>query len=522
MPNYTYPGAYVTESSLTSLAQTSSGPTAAAFFGEAPRGPSAATLVNDWPTFKNLFGDLDNNYDMCYSVYHYFANGGRSAYVSRLVGAGASTATTSASVAFYPTGSGNASASLFTANAAYPGTWGNALGLEVTAGNLTTSSAGAVKPSFKLKVTLNGTEVENWLELGIDENNNRYFFEVINRYSKYITISSTGLHALTSSAASANASTSFVGSGSISFAGGSSGAAIVLTDLTSALTTLDTIQGNLLLNAAGSYAASGTVIQALLNKAADRGDSFVIIDPLATHTSKSNIATTNNAYAAFTSKNYGAVYAPMLEMVDPLKTGTAAARTTYPGGAVAGVMVRTELARSVAKAPAGYDATIVGALGTTFKLTDSEAGELYNNTGQTNTFKAIPGAGVIINGTRTLERVNPDRFIPVRRTLNYVKRSVKEIVAPATFEPNNQFLWIRLTNDVGNFLNNLWRNGALKGNKSSDAYFVICNSTNNNAANIDQGVVNVSLGVALNYPAEFIVINVSQWTGGSNAVEINI
>ena len=44
-------------------------------------------------------------------------------------------------------------------------------------------------------------------------------------------------------------------------------------------------------------------------------------------------------------------------------------------------------------------------------------------------------------------------------------------------------------------------------------------STNNTAATIDQGIVNVTVGVALSYPAEFIVINLSQWTGGSNAVE---
>jgi len=48
---------------------------------------------------------------------------------------------------------------------------------------------------------------------------------------------------------------------------------------------------------------------------------------------------------------------------------------------------------------------------------------------------------------------------------------------------------------------------------------VVCNTTNNTTTSIDQGIVNVEVGVALQYPAEFIVINLSQWTGGSNAVE---
>ena len=33
------------------------------------------------------------------------------------------------------------------------------------------------------------------------------------------------------------------------------------------------------------------------------------------------------------------------------------------------------------------------------------------------------------------------------------------------------------------------------------------------------GEIHVEVGLALQYPAEFVIINVSQWTGGSNAVD---
>jgi len=72
---------------------------------------------------------------------------------------------------------------------------------------------------------------------------------------------------------------------------------------------------------------------------------------------------------------------------------------------------------------------------------------------------------------------------------------------------------------VSSFLSEFYRSGGLVGDNASQAFFVVCNTTNNTTTSIDQGIVNVEVGVALQYPAEFIVINLSQWTGGSNAVE---
>jgi phage tail sheath protein FI len=58
----------------------------------------------------------------------------------------------------------------------------------------------------------------------------------------------------------------------------------------------------------------------------------------------------------------------------------------------------------------------------------------------------------------------------------------------------------------------------LKGTNASQAFYIICDSTNNTPTSIQNGEVNIQVGVALQYPAEFIVINLSQWTGGSNTV----
>lgn len=524
MPTYSTPGVYVNESALANIAPTVTGGTSAVFFGSAERGPTTPTLITDWTTYKRTFGDLKNAYDLGYSVYHYFANGGRSCYVVRVVGTYDTVGGTADSVTpdaaeyldvpYYPTGTGNASATLFDVVAISDGTWGNDLSVQIEAlsgegGSVvsgldeTTNSAYG---SFTVVVKLDGVEVERWPAVTLDPDGSRYVDAVINTYSKYVRISSV-------STTAADAAIEYVTS-AFTLTGGTEGV-VGPQDFAGRVDAVDNISGTLLLNAVGQ--TSSTALSPLVNKAAARGDSFVIIDPDKTSADLSDLQTTASNFTGL--GGYAAHYAPALKMVDPAKTGPGAIRTTYPGGAVAGLIVRTEVQRSVAKAPAGYNAEIRGALGTAVNLSDADIGTLYDGNPYVNTFKAVPGAGVIVYGARTLARTSSDKFIPVRRTLNYLKDSLKQLTQFAVFEPNDANLWSRVNIVVAGFLAEFYRSGGLKGANASEAFFVVCDSTNNTATSIDQGIVNIEVGVALQYPAEFIVINLSQWTGGSNSVE---
>ena len=84
---YERPGVYVQEGTFATNLTTANGPTAAAFVGTAERGPTTPTLVTSWSQYTSLFGALDINYDLGYAVYHYFANGGQAAYVTRVIDA---------------------------------------------------------------------------------------------------------------------------------------------------------------------------------------------------------------------------------------------------------------------------------------------------------------------------------------------------------------------------------------------------------------------------------------------------
>jgi uncharacterized protein len=507
------PGVYVNESLRSSLAPAASSGTAAVFFGEAERGPSAITLVQDWSSFKSLYGDLVNEYDLGYAVYHFFANGGRNCYVVRVTAAAANSASYD-DVPFYPSGGATSGgsvglASLFDVAAISDGAWGNSLSVQLTPGNLEPTAT--THGTFNLIVNYKGVEVERWLELSVDPDSNRYVFSVVNTYSNYIRVSGVNP---TNASASAVSNSDVYPSTTWTLTGGTNGT-VASSDYTAAFNKVDTIRGSLLLNAVGR----DDVIGELVTKAETRGDSFVIIDPqpIAADNPNPVLALQQNNWSS--SSGYAAYYAPMLKMVDPAKSGVGAVRDTYPGGAVAGMIVRTDVQRTVAKAPAGFSADIRGALGVAVPLSDAQVGQLYDGSPHANVFKAIPGAGIVVYGARTLSRVQPDKFIPVRRTLNYLKVALKDITQYAVFEPNDQNLWDGLTATVSGFLSEFYRSGGLRGANASQAFYVVCGSSNNTAASIDQGVVNIEVGVALQYPAEYIVINLSQWTGGSNAVE---
>jgi phage tail sheath protein FI len=353
--------------------------------------------------------------------------------------------------------------------------------------------------------------VERWTDVSPDPTANRFVASVVNNYSNFIRVSNVNPTAATYTTGAV-----YNTAATTALTAGANGT-IADTDYTTAFNSIDLIPGNLILNAVGQTGA--TVAGALVTKAATRGDSFVILDPDVNDVTFSDIQTSIAAYSGFGNSSYAASYAPALLMVDPAKSGVGAVRATYPGGALAGLYVRTDVERSVAKAPAGYAADIRGALAPTVKLTTTQVGTLYNAQTPVNTFKTVAGAGVTVDGARTLQKANPDRFINVRRTLNYLKYSLKELTAFAVFEANDPRLWTEVNVKVAGFLSEFWRSGGLKGARSNEAFFVVCDASNNTTSTIDQGQLKVDIGVSLQYPAEFVLINISQWSGGSNAVD---
>jgi phage tail sheath protein FI len=206
-----------------------------------------------------------------------------------------------------------------------------------------------------------------------------------------------------------------------------------------------------------------------------------------------------------------AAYWPRLRAAD----GTPNGKVIDPAGSVAGVMARIDGARGVWKAPAGLEATVRGVMGVERRMTDPENGVI--NPKALNAVRVFP-SGVVLWGARTLVGFDgsgniDDKYIPVRRTMLMIEESLYRGLHFAVFEPNDEPLWAQIRLAAGSFMNGLFRQGAFAGTKSSDAYFVMCDSSTTTANDINLGIVNVIVGFAPLKPAEFVVVTVTQIAG---------
>lgn len=260
------------------------------------------------------------------------------------------------------------------------------------------------------------------------------------------------------------------------------------------------------------YRANGDVEPALVDAAvayAEERRAVVLIDPPSSWTSTS--AAVAGVPVATSSPN-AALYFPRLRQPNPLRDNKE--ESFAPSGAVAGVIARTDDAGGVWKAPAGLDANLVGVTDVSVPLGDADIGVL--NPVAINCLRAVPGAGVVVWGTRT--RHGDDglasdwKYLPVRRTALFLEESLHRGTRWVAFEPNDESLWSTIRIDAEAFMNTLFRQGAFAGTTSRDAYFVKCDRETMTQNDIDDGIVNVVVGFAPLKPAEFVIVQVRQTT----------
>ena len=258
-----------------------------------------------------------------------------------------------------------------------------------------------------------------------------------------------------------------------------------------------------------------TTINSLLSYAATRQNGFVIIDAANTTVASLLSTTTDVGIGSYTSnRNYGAAYYPNI-IVPDYASSTGATKSIAPGGAVAATYVSTDQARGVFKAPAGTGAVVTPAVSIT-ALTNDDFNNIsgYGNA-NLNIIRFVPGAGICIMGARTLSSSFSDIYVPVRRSLNYLNYALKNVTLFSVFEPNDNNLWRKVSGVVEGLLYNFWRDGGLVGATPEEAFYVKCDSTINTTASISAGELRIEVGVALQRPAEFVVIKLGQTSGGT-------
>lgn len=503
MPSYKRPGVFVEETLSPADARSQNGGSSACFVGAYQRGSTAPTFVDSFTQFTNLYGSLNPTFDLSMAVFTYFGNGGTGAWISRVVGSGASAATL--------TLSDRAATPLATlaVAAANPGAWGNNLFLAITDSGIT--------GRFNFTVYYGGTTdanvVENFQDVAMTPTDSRYVVTLVNSQSKYVSV----VDQFSTTAAPNNVPAARTASaGNAVLSGGTDGSAPVANDYLSSVQQLDTVQGPLVINLPGI--SSTSTLNPIVSYCESRGDAFLVMDP-GIGRSPSQIVTD---FTGATSSSYGAVYYPRIKILDPIATVPNVQRTIAPGGAVMGSYMRQDAYAGPFRAPAGVISGIIPAIDVERLLTPTDLDNLNTSTPPINVIRPVPNSGICIMGARTLKPGYSDRYINVRRSLIYIRKNLIDITQFALFEPNDERLWTRINTSVGSFLRQYYQKGGLRGTTVQDAYYVKCDSSINTPASIAAGVVNIEIGVAVQYPAEFVIIRLGQFDGGAAALELGV
>lgn len=217
---------------------------------------------------------------------------------------------------------------------------------------------------------------------------------------------------------------------------------------------------------------------------------------------------------ALPSSSFSVLYYPWLKITNPFykaKTNPNSAKTLLiaPSSFAAGIWARFDGTRGVWKAPAGIEASLVGAASPKYKIGKSENDQ--NNLLGVNCIRYFSRVGLVVWGARTLATEPEWRYIPVRRTAIMIEQSIYEGTKWVVFEPNDNNLWSALRSNISSFMYGLFCEGALQGTKAADAYFVRCGLNDTmTQEDIDAGQVIVIVGLALLKPTEFVIVRIQQ------------
>jgi hypothetical protein len=183
-----------------------------------------------------------------------------------------------------------------------------------------------------------------------------------------------------------------------------------------------------------------------------------------------------------------------------------------PSAAMAGIYTMVDNARGVWKAPANVSLNSV--ISPTVPIS-SEQQEDLNVTPQgksINAIRAFKGEGTLVWGARTLDGNSLDwRYINVRRTMIMLEESTRLAAKAMVFEPNVANTWVTVKSMITNFLMSVWKRGGLAGAVPGDAFSVHCGlGETMTPEDILEGIMRVTVLVAISRPAEFIEITFQQ------------
>jgi phage tail sheath protein FI len=529
MPEYLTPGVYIEEFEIGAKPIEGVSTSTAGFLGEAERGPTYPQLVTSFPEYKRLFGGFfgETKY-LPYAVDGFFANGGKRAFVARIVdqeGAIAAQAELDAVVI----------------RAVGEGTWGNRVAFRVKRASTEANGfrlqvhywTAATRPASPVDPAPDPADIdalravrqqappqysEDFDDLVLDEQSPNFVEKrVANGLSMLVELRRV------------------VGNdtvpqpGDLTFlADGEDGNEIALGDYKgrqtpdpndplrkrSGMAALDEppFEDVAIIYAPNAFQTPG-LPEELMTYCENDKFRFLILDSPRGQAQIGTLDPRSGLPAGARPSLYAAFYYPWIKVIE---ADSGARKLAPPGGHVAGIYARTDIERGVFKAPANE--VVRGALELEFEVTDG--GQAILNPRGVNAIRAFPGRGRRVWGARTLSDNTLWKYVNVRRLFIFIEASIFRGTQWVVFEPNEQRLWGRVKQTITEFLRTQWRLGALFGATEEEAFFVRVDRSTMTDDDINNGRLIVVIGIAPVRPAEFVIFRIAQLTASATTVQL--
>ena len=270
------------------------------------------------------------------------------------------------------------------------------------------------------------------------------------------------------------------------------------TDYTTAFRLLknqDEYDINLLIAPGMTLTNHGTAVAEAKTVVEDRGDVFLVVDPVLHGTT--TLATVTSAANSLIS-SYAATYWPWVKI-----RATRLNRDVWvpPSVVMPGVLSYNDSVSAEWFAPAGLTRGGIDiAVQAERKLTKANRDTLYD--GRVNPIATFPGQGVTVFGQKTLQKkaTSLDR-VNVRRLLINLKKFIASTSRFLIFENNTSATRNRFLNTVVPYMESVQQNQGLY------AFRVIMDETNNTPDIIDRNILKGDIYIQPARAAEFIVID---------------
>jgi len=536
----------------------------AAIIGPAVKGPvEVPTIVTSYSDYQNRFGTTFLSASQVYTyftsiaAYNYFANGGESLLVARVVSGSFTSATTSGSQGT-PILNTNTSESIRLATIS-EGTIMNSTGSMDASGSLISGSLDNVRwqitnndtgsGTFSLLVrqgndnTNDLTVLETWTNLSMDPTAPNYVARVIgNQYrqynsvdnqvevlgdypnnSRYVYVSDvltpTPFYFDNNGVAKAaytgsipvNASGSFGGATGNLFGAGAKFYNNIISGVTniqgilsssydnmiSLLSNQDDYRFNTLLTP-GLFASEASLgssqVTSIINNTQNRGDNIYVTDLVPYSSSINTVSTQANAK----NTSYAAAYWPWVQTIDP----DSAQLVWVPASTmIGGVYAYNDNVSEPWFAPAGINrGGLSNVVRAEKKLSQANRDSLYTN--KVNPIATFPGTGTVVYGQKTLQtRSSALDRVNVRRLLIALKSYISQVANNLVFEQNTIATRTSFLNQVNPYLESVQQRQGLY------AFRVIMDDSNNTPDVIDRNQLVGQIYLQPTKTAEFIYLD---------------